>query len=71
MALEKNPYLVPHLKALIGAGKFWDGQRCGNTLRNAFLKISILLHKMASGYKVLSLAVGTDEQTEGWRDMKK
>ena len=59
MPLEENPYIVPHLKALISGEKFRDEQRCGSTLSlwNAFLKISILLHKMASGYKVLSFAV--------------
>ena len=59
MPLEENPYTVPHLKALNSGQNLWGGQRCGSTLslRNALLKISILLHKMASGYKVLSLAV--------------
>ena len=62
MPLEENPYIVPHLKALIRCQKLWGGQRCGSTLSlwNALLKISILLHKMA--YKVLSLAVGGKEK---------
>ena len=59
MSLEGNPYIVPHLKALISGQKFLGEQWCGSTLsfRNALLKISILIHKMASGYKVLFLAV--------------
>ena len=32
MPLEENPYIVPHLKALISGQKFWGGQRCGSTL---------------------------------------
>ena len=50
MPLEGNPYVVPHLKALISGIKIWDGQRFGSTLSllNPLLKISILLHKMAS-----------------------
>ena len=61
MPLEENPYIAPHFKALISCQKFGGLQRCGRTLSlwNALLKISILLHKMASGYKVLSLAVHT------------
>ena len=57
MLLEGNPFIVPHLKALISGQIFWDGQRWGSTLSlwNALLKISVLLHKMASGYKVLLL----------------
>ena len=49
MPLEENPYIVPHLKAIISDQIFWGGQRCGSTLSlwNAFLKISILLHKIA------------------------
>ena len=56
--LKESPYIVPHLKAFIIWSKFWDGQRCGSTLSlwNPLLKISILLHKMDSGYKALSLS---------------
>ena len=32
MPLEENPYIVPHLKALISGKNFWVGQRCGSTL---------------------------------------
>ena len=50
MPLKGYPYVVPHLKALISGKKIWNGQRCGSTLSllNPLLKISILLHKMAS-----------------------
>ena len=59
MALEQNPYLVPHLKALISGQKFWGGQSCGRSLSlgNTLLKISILLHKMASDRFHMILAV--------------
>ena len=32
MPLEENPYILPHLKALISDSKFWGGHRCGSTL---------------------------------------
>ena len=66
MPLEENPYIVPHLKALIIGWKFWTRQKCGSivSLWNALLKISILLHNMASGYENLSLAIF-------WVSMKK
>ena len=59
MPLEENPYIIPHLKALISGWKFWGGQRCGSTLSlwNALVKTSILLHKMANECKVLHLIV--------------
>ena len=59
MPLEKNPYIVPHFKALISCQNYWDVQRCGSalSLRNALVKISILLHKMASDWFILSTAV--------------
>ena len=49
MLLEENPFIVPHLKALISGQKLWGGQWCGSILSlwNALLKISILLHKVA------------------------
>ena len=30
--LEKNPYIVPHLKALDSGQKNWGGQSCGSGL---------------------------------------
>ena len=59
MSLEGNPFKVTHFKALISCQNFGGGQRWGSTLSlwNVLLKISISLDKMASGYKVLSLAV--------------
>ena len=49
MPLEENPYVVPHLKALISGQRFLVRQRCGSTLQfwNVLLKISILLLKIA------------------------
>ena len=32
MPLEENPYIAPHLKALISGKKFWGGERYGSTL---------------------------------------
>ena len=57
--LEENPHIVPHLKALISGQKFWGGQSCGRSLSlgNTLLKISILLHKVASDWFHLILAV--------------
>ena len=62
MPLEENPYIVPHLKALISVQKFWGGQSCGSnlSLRNALLKIINLLHKMASDRFHMILAVFVD-----------
>ena len=62
MPLEENPYTVPHLKAFNSGQKLWGLQRCGSTLSlsNALLKISILLHKMASGWFILMFAVSFD-----------
>ena len=59
MPFEENPYIVPHFKALISCQKYWGVQRCGSTLslRDALVKISILLHKMASDWFILSTAV--------------
>ena len=61
MPLEENPYIVPQLKALISGQNFWGGQRCGSTLslQNSLLKITILLHNMASDYFHLLLFVDT------------
>ena len=61
MPIEKNPRVLLHLKALISGKKFWGEQRCGSTLSlcKTLLKISILLHKMASGWFILILAVHT------------
>ena len=32
MLLEENPYIVPHLQALISGQRLLGGQRCGSTL---------------------------------------
>ena len=32
MPFEENPYIVPHLKALISSKKILGGQRCGSIL---------------------------------------
>ena len=57
----QNPYIVPYLKALISGQKFWRGQSCGSSLSlwNPNLKIIILLHKMASDWFHMILAVPT------------
>ena len=62
MSLERDPFIVPHFKALISCQNFLGGQGCGSTLSlcNALLKISILLHKMANECKVLHLIVCND-----------
>ena len=59
VVLEGNPFVVSHFKALISCQKFWGGQRCGSTLTlwNTILKISILLHNMASDYNQSFIAV--------------
>ena len=69
MPLEENPYIVPHLKALISGLKSWGGQRCGSTLSlwNVPLKISILLHKVASDRFHLISAVFTKKIWNGQR----
>ena len=56
MPLEENSYIVPHLKAP-NSGQKLSG--CGSALSlwNALLKISILLHYMASDYNRLFIAV--------------
>ena len=57
--LDENPFIVLHFKALISCQNFWGGQRFDSTLSlyNALLKISILLHNMASDYNQSFIAV--------------
>ena len=52
---------VPDFNALISGQKFLGGLRCGSTLSlwNALLKISILLHNMASDHNQSFIAIQT------------
>ena len=61
LPLKENPYIIPHLKALISGWKFRGGQKCGSTLSlwNALVKTSILLHKMANECKHSHAIVNT------------
>ena len=64
MPLEENPYIVPHFKAFNSGQKLWGGQRCSSTLSlwNTLLKITILLHSMASDHFHLLLTVSRYEK---------
>ena len=57
MALKENPYIVPHLIALISGFLGWADVWQFSKLVNALMKISILLHKIASDWFILSTAV--------------